>query len=115
MNKKPFPPTLKERRRYMVLKIHSKEDFTRDEVIKALWNNAFENLGSFDTANSSFWLMDFDKDQQKGILRTNNKKEQKVRTSITLLDEIKNQKAFISIEKESGTLKKAREKLKKEA
>lgn len=115
MPKKPFPPTLKEKNRYLVIKVHSTRKFSKDNIIRALWDNAFENIGAFDISKSSFWLMDFDKDKQKGILRTNNKKEQKVRASITLLQRIKNEKAFISIIKESGTLKKAREKLEKEA
>ncbi len=114
MAKKPFPPTLKEKNRYFVIKLHSKEKFTRDEVIKSLWDNAFENLGSIDISKSSFWLMDFNEQEQKGILRTNTKKERKVKASLTMMNKIKNNKAFISIQTISGTLKKAREKLKKE-
>lgn len=109
MPKKPFPSTLKEKNRYMVIKIHSDKEFTRDEVIRALWDSAFENLGALNIAKSSFWLMDFDEHKQKGILRTNNKKENEVRIAITLINRIKNTKAFISIEKVSGTLRKARE------
>lgn len=109
--KKPFPPTLREKTRYLTFRIHSNHEYHKGQVINALWNTAFENLGAFDIAKSGFWLVDFDEDEQKGILRTNNKKEQRVRATLTLLKEINNKKAFIQIIKESGTLKKAREKL----
>ncbi len=112
LNKKPFPSTLKDKKRYLVIKIRSEQKFTRGELIKALWDSAFENLGSLQIAKSGFWLMDFDPEKQKGILRTNNKKQQEVRTTLTLIQKIKNKKAFISTEKTHGTLKKARKQLK---
>lgn len=111
MPKKPFPPTLKEKNRYMVIKVHSEQDFTREKLIQALWDSAFRYLGALNIAKSSFWLMDYDEDQQKGILRTNHKKQQEVRTTLTLINRIKSERAFISIEKVSGTLNKARKEL----
>lgn len=113
MPKKPYPPTLKEKNRYMLFKIHSKKKFTRDEVIRAIWRNTLQNLGSFNTSRSSLWIMDYDTEHQKGILRTNNKKQLEVKTSLTLLKEIKGEKAFISVGKVSGTLRKIRENIEK--
>ncbi len=112
MSKKPFPSTLKEKNRYFVIKIHSDHEFTRKQLIKTLWNSAFENLGSINIAKSGFWLMDFNHEQQKGILRTNNKKQQEVRITLTLIQNIQDKKAFIETEKIHGTLKKARKQLK---
>ncbi|MFW5902473.1 MAG: Rpp14/Pop5 family protein [archaeon] len=112
MNKKPFPPTMKEKNRYMIIKIRSNQEFTREQLIKEIWKSAFEKLGSLNIAKSSLRLMDFNREQQKGILRTNNKKQQEVRIMLTLIKNIQNKKAFISVEKVHGTLKKSRKQLK---
>ncbi len=113
MPKKPLPPTLRERRRYIQFKVHSNKKHSREEVVRAIWKNLHENLGTFHTSKSSAWVMDYDPKHQKGILRTNHKKQLEVKTSLTLLQDIKREKAFISIEKVSGTIKKIRETLEK--
>ncbi len=112
MNKKPFPSTLKEKNRYMLIKIHSNQKISRNQLIKEIWRSAFENLGALNISESGLWLMDFNEEEQKGILRTNNKKQQEVRIMLTLINNIGNKRAFISIEKVHGTLKKSRKQLK---
>ena len=105
---KPYPPVMREKRRYILCKIDAQQPITKKEAIKALWDNAFEFLGVIGAAEASFWVMDFDEKKQEAILRVNNKNVDRVLGILAFFDEVSNKKACIHIIKISGTIRKTR-------
>lgn len=111
---KPYPPTMKEKERYIVFDVNSDASFARSQVSKALWDAVFDSIGKKGAEETSFWVMDFDEDKQKGILRANSKSVDKIRACVALLDNIENNKTIIIIKRVTGTIKKAKDIIKEE-
>jgi ribonuclease P/MRP protein subunit POP5 len=111
-----LPPTQREKNRYIAFEITSEQKYSRDEVVKAVWNAALRFLGEKGAGTASLWIMDWDAEAQKGIIKVNHKSVDDIKASLTLLSEIKKgddryAAAYRTITV-SGTLKKLREKTK---
>jgi len=107
---KPFPQVMKENRRYLAFEIIGEEKFKKEHVAKALWSSVFSMIGSDGAASSSFWLIDFNKEKQKGIIRCSSEWVDIIRACLCFVTMVNNKKAFVHIIKTSGTIKKIREK-----
>ena len=106
---KPFPPTLRERRRYVVFKIISDKKFTKKEVEKALTSVIFRAIGLFGAVDSSYWLVKFYEDKQIGIIRVTNKYKDKLFACLAFFNEVEGEKITLKLIKTTGTIKKADE------
>ena len=104
---KSYPPTMRERRRYILFRLESEEKHDKKSVIKALWNNAFETIGVLGASETSFWVIDFDEKSQEGVIRTNNMNLEKIEGILGFLQRVNNKKGFIHILSVTGTIKKA--------
>lgn len=104
---KPFPPTLREKTRYLVFEITGEKKFGEADVHKAVLSNVFGNLGVFGAAEADFGFMRFDEKTQKGLLKCSNHSIERLRASLCLLKAINAYKAFVRITNISGTIKKA--------
>ena len=109
---KPFPPTLREKRRYIAFQIISSEKFSKKDVEKAVTSNVFKTIGLFGAADSSYWLVQFHEDNQAGIIRTTNEYKDKIMAGFNFLTEIKEAEVKIKPLKTTGTIKKAEEAVK---
>lgn len=111
---KLLPPAQREKNRYLAFEIRSDQKYSRDEIVKALWNASLRYLGEKGTSQTSMWIMDWDQDTQKGIIKTNHKAVNDIKAALTLMTEIKKgenkYKAAYHTLTISGTLKKLREK-----
>lgn len=97
-----------EKNRYLVFEIQCKENVSFSEAKNAIQSSVLGFLGELETAKSGFKIMkDFKK--MKGIIKTNPKYVNKLRTSLSLINNINKKKAIFNVIKVSGTLKKARE------
>jgi len=103
-------PTLKERNRYMAFESISSAKFSRNDVVKALWDSALRFLGELGAGKTSLWMMDWDEEKQKGILKANHKSADSVRTALALVNSINGQRVILNVLGISGTIKKTREK-----
>jgi len=105
---KPILPSMKEKNRYIVFQAESKYAQTSTEIKKAITDSVLNFLGELETAKSGFLIMkEFKKN--KGIIKTNSKYVDKIRTSLSLVKSANNKKIKIKTIKVSGILKKARE------
>ena len=105
---KPHPPVLRDRRRYIVFEVLSEEKFSKKDIMRTLWDNAFEWIGVLGASEASFWVIDFDEKQQIGFLRCNNENLEKVRAILGFIEKVNNKKGCFHIISVTGTVKKAR-------
>ena len=106
-------PTLREKNRYIAFEILSDQKYSRDEIVKAVWNAALRFLGEKGTSTTSLWIMDWDDEQQKGIIKVNHLSVDDVKAALTLMPEIKKAdgnryRCVYRTLTVSGTLKKVR-------
>jgi len=104
---KPFPPTLREKRRYIVFELISEKSLGKKEVKEGIWKNILENIGIIGAAETGFLFIDFDEKTQKGILRCKNIDLNKIKASLCMLSEINLNKACVHIKAVTGSIKKA--------
>lgn len=105
---KPYPPIMREKRRYIQFKLICDSKASKKEVISALWDNAFEYIGVLGAVDSSFWVMDFDEEKQQGIVRCDHLNVEKILGILGFLNKVSNKKATIHIIGVTGTIKKAK-------
>jgi ribonuclease P/MRP protein subunit POP5 len=104
---KPYPPTLKEKKRYVVFEVVSDRKFGKEDIKRAVLGAVSDNIGSMGLADAEFAFIDFDEVAQKGILRCTNTKLEQVRAALVLLSEINLNKAFLHVISVTGSIKKA--------
>ena len=104
---KPYPPTLKEKKRYIVFGIESDRKFTQEQVKKSVLSILHENIGSMGLADAEIAFIEFDEGTQKGILRCAAKRLELVRAALALLSDIDLYKAFLYVRTVTGSIKKS--------
>lgn len=106
-----LPPALRQKDRYLSFKIHSKGDIKLGELVEAVWDSCLRYLGTKETSNADFWIIgnQFNKDKQKGIAKVNREKTSEFRAALALVESIGSQKAFIEVEKVSGSIKNVKD------
>ncbi|ODS39161.1 MAG: hypothetical protein A7316_06280 [Candidatus Altiarchaeales archaeon WOR_SM1_86-2] len=108
---KPLPPTLRERNRYVVFEIISENNgFSKGDVSKVIQNASLRFLGELGVSKMSLWLIEWNGETRKGILKVNHKSVDEMRASIALIREINGKRAIFHVLGVSGTIKRAREK-----
>ncbi len=108
---KTLKPTLRERNRYIAFEIISDSRFDRKPVVDAIWATLLRLFGEVGAAKTSLWVMDWEKEKMKGIIKVNHRSVDTLRQSMALVKEIEGKKASISTLTTSGTLKGARKHL----
>ena len=102
---KPILPTLRENNRYVSFQIENgKKKLNTKDIEESLQESFLTFLGSLELAKSSFKLIKF-KDN-KGIIKINPKYANKLRASLTMINNIKDEKVNLKSLKTSGLLNK---------
>ena len=106
---KPLLPSLKEKKRYLLFKVHSKGllgDFK--SINNEIHHSCLSFMGQKGTAQAGLWVLPdkYDQDTQTGILRTGNKFVHDVKTSLSLIKKINSEDVVFQTLLVSGTLKK---------
>ncbi len=107
---KPIPSTMRERNRYIAFELISGHRFCREDVTKAVWRSSLRFLGERGVSETSLWMMEWDKEKQRGILKVNNRCVDDVRAALALMKEINKIRVIPYVFGVSGTVKKTREK-----
>ncbi|MBI5880911.1 hypothetical protein HZB90_02165 [archaeon] len=83
------------------------QDF--NAVSRAVWDKALEYLGELGCAEAGIMIMQdkYDVEKQRGLIRVNNKSVDKLRATLTLIDQIDNKSAIVRSRGVSGVLNKA--------
>ncbi|MFH0986726.1 MAG: Rpp14/Pop5 family protein [Candidatus Micrarchaeota archaeon] len=107
---KPYPPTMREKRRYIVLKAEAESltvKFTKEEIERALKTAAFEWLGILGVVETGFWVISADEREQEAVVRCNHESIDRVQAVMCLIDRVNNKKARFHTLNVTGTIKKA--------
>ena len=106
---KPLLPSLREKKRYVVFEVSSKDVIRKQDITKAIDDTYTHCFGVFGSAEAGILFLDnkFNDEKKRGILKINNKCVDRLKASFTLICEIAGTKATIRSVGVSGVLKKA--------
>ena len=107
---KMLPPTLREKKRYIMFEVLSEEEVNYEELESAIWNILLDFLGEFGVATTSFWILKERWKGNRGIIRCNHTSVQHIIASLGLLERIGDTRLTIRILGVSGTIKSLIEK-----
>ncbi|MEM3127035.1 MAG: Rpp14/Pop5 family protein [Candidatus Woesearchaeota archaeon] len=108
---KPLLPSLKERKRYLGFKVISNEKITDSEAVsREIWEKVLENMGTFEAAKAGVWVLSesYDKKDQTGVIRVNNKYVDQLKASLMFVEKIEDKDVVIKSINVSGMLNKAK-------
>lgn len=104
---KTLLPTLRERERYLLIKIISEESLSYEEIEKEFWNSILNNFGKLSFLLSFKILKDtFNKSKNTIILKCNHLSTFFVYFAIGGISKINEKKCIIKLLNVSGTIKK---------
>ena len=106
--------SMREKKRYIVFKIHSKEIVSYPNVKAAIWNSLTEWLGANQLAKAGVRIIKnlWNEKEQIGFIRTSHKFVDSVKVSLGLIHQIGDQRVIFQTLRVSGTIKSAKEKIK---
>ena len=110
---KPLLPSLREKKRYLVYEVISKNSFNDAlHVNKAILEAAKEFLGNVGMARAGIITMSdqWNADMQRGIIRVNNRHVDDLKASLVFARGIDGKEAIVRSIGASGILKKAKQK-----
>jgi len=111
MKLKILPPTLREKKRYIALKIYSKNELTKDECIQMLWNSVLNIYGEIESSKINPWLIDFkevDNDERfeyNCIVRCSRGFEKEALTAFYTITNFRKNDIIVHSLSTSGTIK----------
>lgn len=101
----------KIRRRYLALKIDSKEKIGQKELMNAVWDAVLRLYGEYGASKTSLALVEYNAEKSLAIIRVAHTETEKVRAAIATITEIASKSAAVHILTVSGTIKKLRKEL----
>lgn len=104
---KPIRPTLREKKRFIKIKVNTKFDFDFKRISKSLNDELLYYLGAIDFGASGIWILKdkFDYENQELIIRVSNEFTKKTIASFNLISRLDSVDVKIDVLKVSGTLK----------
>ena len=106
-------PSLREKKRYLVFEIISKNNIKSfSEISSLILQSSLKFLGEVETAKAGIWLLPdkWNQKKQKGMIKVNNKYVDKLRTALTLIKSFKRQQVIIKSVGVSGMINRANKK-----
>jgi ribonuclease P/MRP protein subunit POP5 len=110
---KPVLPSLREKKRYLVFEVISKQKIQNfKEVSQAIQNSALMFLGQLGMAKAGTIILKdkWNKDMQRGIIKVNHKEVDNLRAALTFTERIEGKEVIVRSVGVSGILKKAENK-----
>ena len=107
---KPILPSLREKKRYLVFEVISKEKISdADAVSGAILQSSLQFLGQRGTAKAGIVALNnkWDAEKQRGIIKVSHKHVDDVKASLVFAKKIEGKDAIIRSLGVSGVLKKA--------
>jgi len=108
-----MPPTLRERRRYIVFEVMSEREIDKRELLKEIWNSVYSLYGDVGASKSKIWLIGYDEKKGtdigigRGILRCAHDKVEEVRAALACIHSVNDARVGIRVIGISGTIKGA--------
>lgn len=104
---KPLQPTLRQKKRFIRVKIESEKKFNFDEISKELNQEITFYIGAIDFGKAGIWILKdkFDFDNQEIIIRVGTKFKDKTVGALALIRKIGSENLNLRVLRVSGTLK----------
>lgn len=107
MKLKPILPSLKEKKRYLSFEILSESNIPVNEAEKSISESCLSFLGTLEAGKASLMFLNDKYSDNSGVIKTNHRYTDKVRTALALINKIDNKDVIVRTRVVSGTLKKA--------
>ena len=110
---KPVLPSLREKKRYLVFEVISKEKINDiGPVSTAIWDCSLQFLGQLGTAKAGLMVLDnkWDSKLQRGIIKVSHKHVDAVKAALIFAEKINNNDIIFRSIGVSGILRKAENK-----
>jgi ribonuclease P/MRP protein subunit POP5 len=95
----------REKQRYLGFAIFGPEKLTKREVNNEFWKKYTLLFGTLGAANSGMYLIEYDEEEKKGIIRIRHDMINNLTICCALIREISNQKSVVHRIGVSGTIK----------
>ena len=106
---KPILPSLREKNRYIVFEVISKNKIKFDHVKREIFKTVNKMLGEIEMAKTGLVFLE-DWNNQKGIIKVNRTYTDKIKSCFLFIKQINNYDVIVQSKGISGILKKARNK-----
>tara|TARA_Y100000310_G_scaffold345858_1_gene471595 strand:- start:22134 stop:22565 length:432 start_codon:yes stop_codon:yes gene_type:complete len=109
---KPVIPSLREKKRYLVFEVVSKGKVSFKQMYDSLNNALLGFLGQFGMAKAGVMIMEdkWDVNEQKGIIKLDNKSVDSVKSGLMFVNKIDGKDAIVKTLGLSGMINKAESK-----
>lgn len=103
---KPVLPTLREKKRYLSFKVHSKDKMASNLVKGAIKSSMLKYVGELGTSEAGLMFMDklYDQKTQIGVIKVANKHVDSLKISLALIDKINKSNVIVRSIKTSGMI-----------
>jgi ribonuclease P/MRP protein subunit POP5 len=107
-----LPPTLREKERYLIFELMSKEEHELADIVNAIWSTSLQLFGEVGTSSFNLWIPSnlYDKKRKKGIIKCNHTSVEEVRMILASITEVRTDKVAFSVLGVTGTIKSAKSK-----
>lgn len=104
---KPLSPTLRQKKRFILVEIESNKKFDFKEVSENLVEEIITYLGAVEFGKSGIWILrdKFDAKNQRAVLKVSTKTKDKLIGVLSLIQKLSNTDVRIKLLSVSGTLK----------
>ena len=117
-----LPPSLRERRRYLLFEVLCEREIDKRELLKEIWDSLYSLYGDVGASESKVWLIEYHNHKREdangsnsssgggggvGVLRCAHDKVEEVRASLACIHSINEARIGIRVLKISGTIKGA--------
>ena len=107
---KPVLPSLREKKRYLVFEVISKQKINdANQVSSAIWNASLQFLGQLGTAKAGLMVLSnkWDQKLQRGIIKVSHRHVDAVKAALIFANKIDNEDVIFRSLGVSGILRKA--------
>ena len=101
---------IRDKRRYIAFEIDSNDALTKEDVISLILNEFMKNFGEYEGAKASLYVVSFDENKKKGILKVNLGSFKKALATLATIRYFKKKDIRIKIIGVSGTIRKCKRK-----
>ncbi len=104
-------PSMREKRRYIVFRLHSKEPVTFADAKNAITNSVINWLGDNEMARARIWVIKnlWNQKEQIGFVRCSHRFVDKIKVALGLVHQIGDQKVIIQSMKVTATIKSGKQ------
>ncbi len=117
MKLKILPPTLREKKRYVAIKIYSTNPLKKEDIFSVLWNSIVNLYGEIESSKINLWILDSkeiknDKRfQYDVIVKCQRGYEKELITALNTIYKYKKNRLVVHTIKTSGTIKSLKKKI----